>query len=113
MLPENYGFYPWDLNNLGDICFNGVLHSDTAGYTMPHIFSSTHGALINNPDLYQWDGGINDAGTIVWDAPVAPGSSTWYVYEGQWVVPEPSALALLSLGGLALLYWAKAKRNGV
>ena len=107
MLPESYGFYPLDLNNLGDLCYNGELYSPTAGYTSPHIFSSEHGALINNPDLYQWGGGINDAGTIVWDAPVTPGSSTWYVYQGQWVVPEPSALALLSLGGLALLYRVK------
>ena len=113
MLPENYGVYPWDLNNLGDICFNGELHSPAAGYTSPHIFSSAHGVLINNPDLYQWDGGINDAGTIVWDAPVTPDSSTWYVYEGQWVVPEPSALALLSLGGVALLYRARAKGKGL
>lgn len=112
MLPENYGFYPLDLNNLGDLCYNSYLQSATDGYTMPHIFSSAHGVLINNPDLYQWDGGINDAGTIVWDAPVTPGSSTWYVYEGVWVVPEPSALALLSLGGLALLYRAKFQRPG-
>jgi hypothetical protein len=112
MLPESYGFYPLDLNNLGDLCYMGNLYSATAGYTSPHIFSSAHGVLINNPDLYQWDGGINDAGTIVWDAPVTPGSSTWYVYQGQWVVPEPSALALLSLGGVALLHRAKAKRPG-
>src|ERR1039458_4072583 len=91
VLPENYGFYPYDLNNLGDICFDGSLVSPTAGYTSPHIFSSTHGPLINN------------AGAIVWDAPVQPGSSTWYVYEGVWVVPEPSSLVLVSLGGLFLL----------
>ena len=111
MLPESYGFYPMDLNNLGDICYNGVLHSDITGYTMPHIFSSAYGAIINNPDLYQWGGGINDAGTIVWDAPVTPGSSTWYVYEANWVVPEPSALALLSLGTLALLRQVRTRRS--
>jgi PEP-CTERM putative exosortase interaction domain len=104
VLPANYGFGPLDLNNHGDICFNGNLYSPVSGYTSPHIFSSAHGVIIDNPDLYQWDGGINDAGVIVWDAPVTPGSSTWYVYQAQWVVPEPSALSLLCLGGLATLY---------
>ena len=111
VLPENYGFYPCDLNNLGEVCFDGSLVSPTGGYTFPHIFSSTHGPLINNADLDQWDGGMNDAGAIVWDAPVQPGSSTWYVYEGQWVVPEPSSLVLVSLGGLFLLGRALVRRS--
>ncbi len=114
ILPESYGFYPYDLNNLGDICSDGVLHSPTAGYTSPHIFSSTHGPLIDNADLYQWGGSLNDAGDIVWYAPVQPGSPTWYVYEGAWVVPEPEPLAMVSAGGLLLLCrtWVKRARKG-
>jgi len=111
ILPANDGFYPYDLNNPGDICFDGNLVSTTAGYTSPHIFSSTHGPLINNADLYQWDGGMNDAGAIVWDAPVQPGSSTWYVYEGVWVVPEPSSLVLVLPGGLFLLWRTLVRRS--
>jgi hypothetical protein len=107
VLPPNYGLGPLDLNNQGEICFSGNLFSPVNGYTSPHIFSSTHGVIINNPDLYQWDGGINDAGVIVWDAPVTPGSSTWYVYQAQWVVPEPSAVSLLCLGGVAVRFYAK------
>lgn len=109
ILPRSYGFYPLDLNNLGELCYDGDLQANAGGYSWPHIFSSAHGVLINNPDLFQWDGGINDAGTIVWDAPVTPGSSTWYVYEGVWVVPEPSSWVLLSLGCLVLLYRARVK----
>lgn len=111
ILPPTYGFYPYDLNNLGDICYDGNLYSPTAGYTSPHIFSSTHGPLINNADLYQWGGSLNDAGQIVWYAPEEPGSTIWYVYEGQWVVPEPSSLVLILLGGGFLLCRARARRS--
>jgi len=100
VLPANYGGYPLDLNNNGELCFAGSLPAGNGGYTFPHIFSSTHGVVINNPDVYQWDGGINDAGVIVWN-------TFGIVYQGQWVVPEPSALSLFCLGGLSVLFYAK------
>lgn len=106
ILPLNYGSNPQDLNNLGDVCFDGAL-----GGNGPHIFSSAHGVLINDPAQNQWFGGINDLGAIVWEAPASPGSGAWYVYKGVWIVPEPSALALLLLGGLFLLGRFQAGRR--
>ena len=104
LLPENYRVGALDLNNLGEVCFSSYLPSSEGDYSSPHIFSSTHGVVINDADRFQWNGGINDAGTIVWTAPEVPGSATWYVYQAQWIVPEPSALALSAMGGLLCCY---------
>jgi hypothetical protein len=81
------GLYPWPLalNNLGEFCYSGDLTGPPGNYSSPHIFSSSHGVVINNPNQFQWNGSINDAGTIVWEAPDASGSSTWYLYEAEWV----------------------------
>ena len=81
------GNYPWllDMNNSGDFCFTGNLEGPPGNYSFPHIFSSKHGVLINDTNEFQWDGGINDAGVIVWNAPVEPGSPTWYLYKAEWV----------------------------
>lgn len=107
------GLYPWplDLNNSGDFCYSGNLQESPGSYSFPHIFSSLHGVVINDPDQFQWNGSLNDAGTIVWEAPSQPGGSAWYVYQGQWVVPEPSALSLIILGGLARLHCRSARQR--
>jgi hypothetical protein len=81
------GRYPWPLalNNLGEFCYSGDLEGPPGYYTSPHVFSSAHGVVIDDTNLFQWNGSINDAGTIVWEAPELPGSSTWHLYEAQWV----------------------------
>jgi len=103
MLPENYGGDPCDLNNLGEICFTGSLQAPDHTWNSPIIFSSAHGVLINNPNLNQWGGSLNDAGVVIWEAPELSGTGHWSVYQGVWVVPEPSTLALFFLGGFVLL----------
>jgi hypothetical protein len=81
------GLYPWPfaLNNWDEFCYSGQLEGPPGYYSGPHIFSSAHGVVIDDTNLFQWNGSINDAGTIVWEAPASPGSSTWYLYEAQWV----------------------------
>jgi hypothetical protein len=81
------GFYdlPLALNNFDEFCYSGQLEGPPGHYSSPHIFSSAHGAVIDDAIQFQWNGSINDAGTIVWEAPDSPGSSTWHLYEAQWV----------------------------
>jgi hypothetical protein len=81
------GLYPWPLalNNSGEFCYTGNLEGPPGYYSSPHIFSSVHGVVIGDANQFQWNGSINDAGTIVWEAPDSPGSSTWHLYEAQWV----------------------------
>ena len=81
------GLYPWPLalNNLDELCYSGDLEGPPDYYSSPHIFSSVHGVVINDTNQFQWNGSINDAGTIVWEAPDSPGSPTWHLYEAQWV----------------------------
>ena len=88
-----FGNYPGllDLNNVGDFCFDGNLEGPPGNYSYPHIFSSKHGVIINDTNQFQWGGGINDAGDIVWYAPVEPGSPTWYVYEAEWIQVDTTA----------------------
>jgi hypothetical protein len=102
-----FGNYPLllDLNNAGDFCFDGNLEGPPGNYSFPHIFSSKHGVLINDTNQYQWGGGLNDAGTIVWYAPVEPGSSTWYVYEAQWVQLDTTAPVIKKITANPNLLW--------
>ena len=78
-----------DLNNAGDFCFSGNIENPPGYYTFPHIFSSAHGVIINDPSQYQWNGGINDAGTIVWLGHEG-------LFEAKWVV---SGLPIIQLNG--------------
>jgi hypothetical protein len=117
ILPASYGDEPHGLNNLGEVCFSAWLQSSPTTLTTPHIASSSHGVIINDPAVYQWDGSINDSGTIVWDATDMPGTKLdWKVYEALWVVPEPSLPAFGFLAGFALLGLhlrkQSQKRNG-
>ena len=79
------------VNNHGDICFSGNLESSPGWYTYPHIFSSTHGAVVGDPAQYQWGGSINDAGTLVW-------YSYPYLYRAEWVVPPVLSIVQDALG---------------
>jgi hypothetical protein len=49
---------------------------------------------------FQWGGGINDAGTMVWTTPANPSSPVWYVFAATWV-PD-SVLTVMQTPGLAL-----------
>jgi hypothetical protein len=82
------------IDNADNFCSSESLQQAPENYTAPHIFSSTHGFVINDPNQYQWGGSINDGGTMVWWASNG-------IYEGNWVtvptlhlVSAPSGLAL-------------------
>jgi hypothetical protein len=101
------GLVPWlvDLNAAGDFCFEGNLEGPPNWYSYPHMFSGAHGALIADPTLFQWSGGMNDAGTIVWTAPEHPGSQTWYVYKANWVSTDTTPPRILSLRASPDVLW--------
>jgi len=87
VMPGHFGWL-LDLNNLGEFCSSGALEGPPGFYTSPHIFSSAHGFIINDPQLLQWNGAINDAGTVVWEAPSKPGAGTWYLYKAEWITGD-------------------------
>ena len=96
------GFYPtiYAVNNFDEFCYVGILYDGSLS-TSPHLFSNVHGVVINDVYQYQWYGGINDAGTLVWAAPADPSSPTFEIFEAAWiaspalsVVPVSSGLAL-------------------
>ncbi|HXR03172.1 MAG TPA: hypothetical protein VN836_00515 [Verrucomicrobiae bacterium] len=98
-VPGNYPFV-LGLNNLEEICYDDDLVSSNLS-TGPHIFSSLHGVIINDIEQFQWGGGINDAGTIVWTGPGNPLTPwIWNVFEATWV-PAP-VLTVVQTPGLAL-----------
>lgn len=68
--------------------------------TSPHLFSSAHGVVINDANQYQFGGGINDAGTLVWAALSGSSAPTQFVFQATWI-PSPS-LTLLNTSGLTL-----------
>lgn len=74
------GFYatPWDLNDSGELCYSGYLEGPQGNFTSPHVFSTAHGAVINDSSQFQWGGGMNDAGTVVW-------TSLGGIYMAKWV----------------------------
>jgi hypothetical protein len=57
---------------------------------------------------FQWGGGINDAGTMIWTAPANPSSPVWYVFAATWV-PAP-VLTVVQTPGLALEWPTNAGR---
>jgi hypothetical protein len=83
VLPDNPGWL-LDLNNNGEICSTASMEGPPGFYSTPHVYSSAHGLIINDYQLYQWDGGMNDAGTVVWTAPDEPGSSWWHLFKAVW-----------------------------
>ena len=88
------------LNNHGDICFSGNLESSPGYYTYPHVFSSAHGPVIGDPAQYQWDGSINDAGTVVCL------TSTRGYCRAEWLA-SPVVSIVRDASGLAL-EWPKS-----
>jgi hypothetical protein len=97
-LPGNYPFV-LGLNDFEGICYDADLVSSNLS-TGPHIFSSLHSVVINDIEQFQWGGGINNAGTMVWTGQANPNSPVWYVFEATWV-PGP-VLTVVKTPGLAL-----------
>ena len=97
-VPGNYPFV-LGLNDFDEICYDDDLVSSNLS-TGPHIFSSLHGVIINSIEEFQWGGGINDSGTIVWTGQANPDSPVWYVFEATWV-PAP-VLTVVQTPALAL-----------
>jgi hypothetical protein len=96
------GFYPtiYAVNNLDEFCYEGILYDGSLS-TSPHIFSSAHGAVVNDVYQYQWYGGINDAGTLVWAAPANPSNPAWEIFEATWIA-SPALTVVAASPGLAL-----------
>jgi hypothetical protein len=96
------GFYPtiYAVNNHDEFCYEGILYDGSLS-TSPHIFSSAHGVVINDTYQYQWYGGINDAGTLVWAAPANQSSPAWEIFEATWIA-SPALTVVPGSPGLAL-----------
>ena len=96
------GFYPliFGVNNYDEFCYEGILYDGNLS-TSPHLFSNLHGVVINEVYQYQWGGGINDAGTLVWAAPANPSSPAFEIFEATWVA-GPALAVLPANPGLAL-----------
>jgi hypothetical protein len=90
----------YGLNNLDEFCYAGNLQ-DGGLSTSPHLFSSAQGVVINDVYQFQWGGGINDAGTLVWSAPANPSTPTWSVFEAAWIA-SPVLTIVSGASGLAL-----------
>jgi hypothetical protein len=99
-----------DLNNSGEFCFSGDLEGPPGNYSFPHIFSSAHGAIINDTNQYQWEGSMNDAGVIVWEAPEEPGSYTWYVYKAEWVPRDTTPPRIVGIVATPNVLWPPNRR---
>jgi hypothetical protein len=94
-----------DFNRAGEFCYSANIESPPGFYSFPHIASSAHGLIIDDPNQMQWGGSINDAGTIVWSAPSEPGSSTWYIYQAKWVASDTTPPQILNLTANPNILW--------
>jgi hypothetical protein len=96
------GYYPmiYGLNNLEEFCYAANLQ-DGGLSTSPHLFSSAQGVVINDVYQFQWGGGINDAGTLVWSAPANPSTPMWSIFEAAWTA-SPALTIVAGASGLAL-----------
>ena len=97
LLPGNYPT-AYGLNNNDEFCYQNNLTISNFS-TAPHLFSSLHGIVINDIYQYQFWGGINDAGTLVWQAQDLT-NYVQFIYEATWV-PDP-VLTITTIAGLAL-----------
>ena len=97
------GYYPmvYGLNNYEEFCYAGNLDSGGLS-TSPHLFSSLHGVVLNDAWQFQFGGGINDAGTMVWSAQTASSGATQFVFQATW---EPSPVLSLVRTPALTLAW--------
>jgi hypothetical protein len=103
LLPGNYSTV-YGLNNHDEFCYqNNLVVSNFS--TGPHLFSNLHGVVINDIYQYQFWGGINDAGTLIWQAQNQT-NYVQFIYKATWV-PAP-VLTLSTTPGLALEWPANA-----
>jgi len=94
-----------DLNNRGDFCHTDNLEGPPGWFTWPHIFSSTHGVLIDDSNQYQWNGSINDAGTIVWAGIDHYGPGTQVLYQATCISTDTNAPQILRLTAHPHVLW--------
>jgi hypothetical protein len=101
------GNFGWllDLNNLGEVCSSRDMEGPPGIYGAPHIFSSAHGFIINDPKLFQWNGAMNDAGTFVWEAPDEPGSSSWHLFKAVWGPDDLTPPTIASIAATPQALW--------
>jgi hypothetical protein len=98
------GYYPliYGVNNYDEFCYEDVLYDGNLS-TSPHLASNLHGVVINDVYQYQWGGGINDAGTLVWAAPANESSTAWEIFEATWIASP--ALTMVPNGAGLELEW--------
>jgi hypothetical protein len=104
VIPGNFGWL-LDLNNLGEFCSSGSLEGPRGFYSTPHLFSSAHGFIIDDPQFFQWSGALNDAGTIVWEAPDAPGSSSWHLFKAEWGPVDHTPPEITNIAATPQVLW--------
>jgi hypothetical protein len=109
VIPGNFGWL-LDLNNLGEVCSSRDMEGPPGFYGAPHIFSSAHGFIINDPQLFQWDGAMNDAGTIVWRAPDQPGSPSWHLFKAVWGPGDHTPPKIANIAAMPQALWPPNNR---
>ena len=101
IIPCDYAL-PVALNNLGEVCYIGYLKDQSGNNTFPHIFSNTYGAVLADPAKMEWDGSMNDAGTIVFRAQWA---GPWHFYRAQWVNEDTIPPIILQMHAVQKTVW--------
>jgi len=95
-IPGVYGAGPCVLRGLGsngDVGFTGNL-VNTIGWTWPHIMSSAHGAIISDPNKFQYEGGMSESGSFVYNAAGAFFRADWVTLPVLSLVQYDQGLAL-------------------
>jgi len=109
VLPENYPNL-FAFNYLGEICYGGQIEGPTPGYyTSPHIFSTTHGAVINDPLQYQWDGSMNDRGIMVWRQPDT-NNADGHLAEAYWSTDDTNPPVITQITATPSNLWPPDNR---